>query len=74
MNNLRIDDMGPPFEPATPEEFLAQGEAAHQQWWDELDPADICDQIKLDYTTARLVWLGAGIDREAETRTGLVSQ
>lgn len=57
MNNLRIDDMGPPFEPATPEEFVAQGETAFQRWRDELDPAGTCDQIKLDYTTARSVWI-----------------
>ena len=61
MNNQRIDDVGPPFEPATPEEFLARGEAAFQQWWDELDPADICDQIKLDYTTARCLGILKGV-------------
>ena len=59
MNHQRMDDMGPPFEPATPEEFLAQGETAFQRWWDELDPAGTCDQIKLDHTTARSVWLTA---------------
>ena len=59
MNNQRIDDMGPAFEPATPEEFLVQGESAFQRWWDELDPDGTCDQIELDYATARWVWLTA---------------
>jgi len=36
MKDQRIDDMGPPFEPATPEEFLAQAEAAFEQWWESL--------------------------------------
>lgn len=56
MQDPDIDDMGPPFEPATPEEFLAQGEAAFQQWWDELDPAGTCERIELDYSTARSIW------------------
>ena len=59
MNIQRIDDMGPPFHPATPEEFLAQAGTTFQRWWDELDPAGTCHQIKLDCTTARSVWLTA---------------
>lgn len=59
MDSQRMGDMGPPFEPATPDEFLVQGEVAFQQWWDELEPAGTWDQIELDYTTARWVWLAA---------------
>ena len=59
MKDHRIGDMGPPFEPPTPEEFLAQGEVAFQQWWGELDPPGSCEQIELDYSTARCVWLAA---------------
>jgi hypothetical protein len=59
MDNQRIDDMGPAFEPATPEEFEAQGAAAFDQWWDELDPPGCCEQIELDYAAARCVWLAA---------------
>lgn len=57
MNFQRINDMGPPFQPATPEDFVAHGATAFQRWWDELDPAGVCDQIKLDHLTARAVWL-----------------
>ena len=59
MDYQRIDDMGPPFQPATPDEFVAHGATAFQRWWDELDPAGVCDQIKLDHPTARAVWLAA---------------
>jgi hypothetical protein len=59
VDGQRIDDMGPPFHPATLEEFLAQAGTTFQRWWDELDPVGTCDQIKLDCTTARSVWLAA---------------
>ena len=59
MNNQRIDDMGPPFQPATPEEFLAQAGTTFQRWWDGLDPPNSYEGRSLDMDETRVVWLAA---------------
>lgn len=59
MNNRHIDDMGLPFEPATPEEFVAHGATAFRQWWDGLDPPSSYEGRSLDVDETRVVWLAA---------------
>ena len=59
MNHERLGDMGPPFQPASPADFIAQSEMAFLRWWDELEPAGTWEHIELDQTTARMIWLTA---------------
>ncbi len=59
MNHEQLGDMGPPFEPAGPEDFIAQSEMAFLQWWEELEPAGTWEHIELDQPTARMIWLTA---------------
>jgi len=59
MDHERLGDMEPPFEPARPEDFIAQSEIAFLRWWEELEPPGTHEGRSLDADETRVVWLAA---------------